>query len=97
MALQETPTIGLVELPLPGLLNEKEESLTYGGSSQYNIRFDALPLLSKKILLANLRAAGFDARLIDLRKGDHQGEYGKVTWRNTEYSKQGNRMKLFSP
>nr|VFK10785.1 MAG: hypothetical protein BECKLPF1236B_GA0070989_10164 [Candidatus Kentron sp. LPFa] len=87
MTSQETPTIGLVELPLRGLLNEKEESLTCEGTFQGEIKFDDLPLPSKKILLANLQAAGFDARLIDLRKGDHREEYGRVTWRNTEYSK----------
>nr|VFK61960.1 MAG: hypothetical protein BECKUNK1418G_GA0071005_102029 [Candidatus Kentron sp. UNK]VFK70075.1 MAG: hypothetical protein BECKUNK1418H_GA0071006_102329 [Candidatus Kentron sp. UNK] len=94
MALQETPTIGLVELPLLGLLNEKEGSLTCEGIFPGN-----LPLLSKKILLANLRVAGFDARLIDLRQRDHQEEYGKVTWRNTEYSKVyfGDRIQDLDP
>nr|VFK10784.1 MAG: hypothetical protein BECKLPF1236B_GA0070989_10163 [Candidatus Kentron sp. LPFa] len=83
MALQKIPTIGLIELPLIGLLDR-------GGTFQSELEinhYNDYPLVSKQILLSNLRAAGFDARLIDLRKGDHQEEYGRVTWRNTEYSK----------
>ncbi len=36
-------------------------------------------LISKQILLSNLQGFGFETQLINLRKGHHQEEYGKVS------------------
>ena len=77
---QKTSTIGLVELPSLGLFNIKGKNML-SNETKNNA------LVSKQILLSNLQAAGFDAQLIDLRQGNHQVEYGKSTWGNTEYSK----------
>ncbi|KHD07479.1 radical SAM protein [Candidatus Thiomargarita nelsonii] len=78
--IQQKSTIGLVELPSLGLFNVKGKNML-SNETKNNA------LVSKQILLSNLQAAGFDAQLIDLRQGNHQEEYGKSIWRNTEYSK----------
>jgi hypothetical protein len=80
MQSQNTPTIGLVELPSLGLFNVK-------GKNTLSDEIKGLTLVSKQILLSNLQAAGFDAQLVDLRQGNCQEEYGRIIWRNTEYSK----------
>lgn len=80
MIQQKTSTIGLVELPTLGLFNVKGKNMLFAETK-------GLPLVSKQILLSNLQAAGFDAQLVNLRQGDYQEEYGKIIWRNTEYSK----------
>jgi len=79
MHSQNTSTIGLVELPSLGLFQVEKNLLSDETKDE--------TLISKQILLSNLQAAGFDAQLINLRQGDYQEEYGKITWRNTEYSK----------
>nr|VFK35327.1 MAG: hypothetical protein BECKMB1821I_GA0114274_11119 [Candidatus Kentron sp. MB]VFK77137.1 MAG: hypothetical protein BECKMB1821H_GA0114242_110211 [Candidatus Kentron sp. MB] len=73
-------TIGLVELPSLGLFDIEGKNTLSDGTR-------GTALVSKQILLSNLRAAGFDARLINLREGDYQEEYGRAIWRNTKYSK----------
>ena len=80
MPSQNTPTIGLVELPSLGLFNVK-------GKNTLSAETKGLSLVSKQILLSNLQAAGFDAQLVDLRQGNYQEEYGRTIWRNTEYRK----------
>ncbi|EDN72069.1 hypothetical protein BGS_0919 [Beggiatoa sp. SS] len=80
MHSQNTPTIGLIELPSLGLFNVK-------GKNTLSDEMKGLTLVSKQILLSNLQAAGFNAQLVDLRQGNCQEEYGKTIWRNTEYSK----------
>jgi len=73
-------TIGLVELPQLGLFNPEGQNLL-----SEDTRGDVL--ISKQVLLASLQAAGFDAQLVDLKNGDYQEEYGKVTWRDAEHTK----------
>nr|VFJ54957.1 MAG: hypothetical protein BECKDK2373C_GA0170839_10465 [Candidatus Kentron sp. DK] len=92
MTLSKAPAIGLVELPSLGLFDIRGNN-TLSDGTQGN------PLISKQILLSNLRAGGFDAHLINLRKGDYQEEYGRVTWRNTQYSKVyfGSRIQNVDP
>ncbi|RKZ82790.1 MAG: radical SAM protein [Candidatus Parabeggiatoa sp. nov. 1] len=80
MLSQNTSTIGLVELPSLGLFDIE-------GKNRLSNETKNNPLVSKQILLSNLQYAGFDARLIDLRQGTYQEEYGKSIWQNTEYSK----------
>jgi hypothetical protein len=80
MMSQNTPTIGLIELPSLGLFNVK-------GKNTLSAETKGLSLVSKQILLSNLQAAGFDAQLVDLRQGNYQEEYGRTIWRNTEYRK----------
>jgi len=74
------PTIGLVELPSVGFINND-------GNNMISDETKGLPLVSKQILMSNLRASGFDVHLIDLRQGTYQEEYGKFLWRNTEQTK----------
>nr|VFK35323.1 MAG: hypothetical protein BECKMB1821I_GA0114274_11117 [Candidatus Kentron sp. MB]VFK77135.1 MAG: hypothetical protein BECKMB1821H_GA0114242_11029 [Candidatus Kentron sp. MB] len=80
----ETPTIGIVELPDLGLVDPKGENWLSGIRNKDR---KGTALISKQVLLANLRAQGFDARLINLRDGDHQGEFGTVTWKGVELVK----------
>jgi radical SAM superfamily enzyme YgiQ (UPF0313 family) len=83
MTLKNTPSIGLVELPSFGLFTaQTQQSPLFS-----NIANKGYPLVSKQILLSNLRASGFNAELINLKQGNYQEEFGKVTWRDTEYSK----------
>nr|VFK69321.1 MAG: hypothetical protein BECKUNK1418G_GA0071005_13601 [Candidatus Kentron sp. UNK]VFK73883.1 MAG: hypothetical protein BECKUNK1418H_GA0071006_13421 [Candidatus Kentron sp. UNK] len=44
-------------------------------------------MISKQVLLSSLQADGFDAHLIDLINGDYQEEYGKVIYKDTEFTK----------
>ncbi len=89
---QKTPTIGVVELPSLGLFDaDKKNFFSYVNKT--------LPLVGKQILIPNLQAAGFDAKLINLKPGDYEEEFGKVTWRGTEYTKvyHGGRIKDIDP
>jgi len=92
MISQKTSTIGVVELPSLGLFDtEKKNHLSYA--------IKTLPLVGKQILLSNLQAAGFDAKLINLKPGDYEEEFGKITWLGTEYSKvyYGSKIKDVDP
>nr|VFJ54968.1 MAG: hypothetical protein BECKDK2373C_GA0170839_10469 [Candidatus Kentron sp. DK] len=84
MKQHKTPTIGIVELPDFGLIDPKGENWLSGIRNKDR---KGTALISKQILLANLRAQGFDARLINLRHGDYQGEFGTVTWKGVELIK----------
>jgi radical SAM superfamily enzyme YgiQ (UPF0313 family) len=92
MISQKTSTIGVVELPSLGLFDAKKKN----HFSHVNKTF---PLVGKQILLSNFQAAGFDAKLINLKPGDYEEEFGKITWRGTEYSKvyYGGRIKDIDP
>ncbi len=79
MRQSKTSTIGLVELPQLGLVDNT------GKNWLVEDRHGAL--ISKQILLSNLQGFGFETQLINLRKGYYKEEYGKVSWRNTELSK----------
>ncbi|RKZ39653.1 MAG: radical SAM protein [Gammaproteobacteria bacterium] len=79
MILQKNSTIGIVELPELGLFDPNGKNLLADRRGT--------ALISKQVLLANLQSAGFDAQLINLRKGEHQEAFGKVTWNDTELTK----------
>lgn len=63
MILQKNSTIGIVELPELGLFDPNGKNLLADRRGT--------ALISKQVLLANLQSAGFDAQLINLRKGEH--------------------------
>ncbi|MGB5714445.1 MAG: radical SAM protein [Waterburya sp.] len=66
----QAPTIGLVEVP---------EVQVRGANDGVGYR-ERLPLISKQILISNLRAGGFDAQLVNLLEGEEEEEYGQVEW-----------------
>lgn len=70
--LTETPSIGLVEVPEVALRDQDEVDW-------HNIS-RGIPMVSKQILISNLRAGGFDAQLVDLKNGSYEEEYGEVIW-----------------
>jgi len=92
MISQKTSTIGVVELPSLGLFDAE-------GKNYFSYVNKTLPLVSMQILLPNLQAAGFDAKLINLKPGYYEEEFGKITWRGTEYSKvyYGSKIKDIDP
>lgn len=67
-----TTSIGLVELPELGLFDA-------WGRNRASVRRRSA-LISKQVLLACLQGDGYDAQLVNLKDGDHEGEYGTVTW-----------------
>jgi len=79
MPSQNPPTIGIVELPELGLFDHNGKNLLADRRGN--------ALLSKQIVLSSLQSAGFDARLINLKKGEHQEAFGKVIWNDTELTK----------
>lgn len=80
MKIQKRSTIGLIELPLSRLIDPE-------GRNWYGLARHEYALVSKPILIPNLRAQGFDVQFIDLRKGDYIGDFGKVKWGDTEFTK----------
>jgi hypothetical protein len=60
MVSNKYPTIGLIEVPATGLYDAEGNNWT----SLYRHR----SLISKQVLIADLQAGGFDARLVNLRK-----------------------------
>lgn len=79
---QKTSSIGLVELPARKLIDSKGRNWTEF------FKCNALP--SKQVLLAHLQGVGFDAQLVDLRKGEYEEEYGSLIWRGMRLSKRYN-------
>ena len=72
-------TIGLVELPQLKLSDPE-------GNDFYSLRkFE--PIISKQILISHLQAGGFQTKFINLRDGDYVENYGHITWRGIELSK----------
>ncbi len=45
------------------------------------------PIISKQVLLSNLQAGGFETKFINLRDGDYEENYGRITWRDIELTK----------
>ena len=45
------------------------------------------PLVSKQILLAQIRAGGFDTELINLKRGDDEMPFGEIVWRDKQLTK----------
>lgn len=74
-----SPTIGLVEVPTLGLYDPQGKNWTP--------MFRRNPLLSKQVLLAHLQAGGFDARLVNLKDGDYQEEFGRTPWKGSTLTK----------
>ena len=79
MHSSDTITIGLVEVPLLGLVDSTGKNWLVEDRNNC--------LISKQILISNLQGAGFETELINLRKGDHQEAYGTVTWRGSVLKK----------
>jgi hypothetical protein len=73
MVSNEYPTIGLIEVPATGLYDAEGNNWT----SLYRHR----SLISKQVLIADLQAGGFDARLVNLRDGDYSQEFGQIFWK----------------
>ncbi|MCL1493347.1 MAG: hypothetical protein M1G31_21670 [Pseudanabaena sp. Salubria-1] len=73
MTEKKQPTIGLIEVPATGLYDADGKNWT----SLYRHR----SLISKQVLIADLQAGGFDARLVNLRDGDYSEEFGQIFWK----------------
>jgi hypothetical protein len=65
--------IGLVELPAIRLVDGEGKNWTAFRRRE--------PLVSKQILLPQLRAGGYEVTLVNLKDGDDELEYGQVQWR----------------
>lgn len=70
---KKQPTIGLIEVPATGLYDAEGKNWT----SLYRHR----SLISKQVLISDLRAGGFDAQLVNLRDGDYSEEFGQIFWK----------------
>lgn len=79
IAQEKNSTIGLVELPQLKLSDPD-------GNDFYSLR-KYEPIVSKQILLSSLEAGGFEAKFINLRDGDYEENYGRITWRGIELTK----------
>lgn len=77
--MQHIPTIGLVELPEMGLFDTQGRNRTSARRGT--------ALISKQVLLASLQGEGYDARLVNMKKGDYEGEYGEALWGKTKLTK----------
>ncbi len=72
--------IGLIELPALRLYDSQ-------GNRWMSHRKDYPPLGSKQVLISGLQEGGFDAHLINLKKGDKTTEFGNVRWKGTDLTK----------
>ncbi|MCX6926107.1 MAG: radical SAM protein [Verrucomicrobia bacterium] len=79
MSKSRTYSIGAVELPELGLFDPD-------GKNRASVR-PGSALISKQVLLADLRASGFDAQLVNLKSGDAAVEFGAVRWGDGDLSK----------
>lgn len=66
--------IGLVELPAIKLCDQHGHNWTAFRQNE--------PLVSKQIVLSQLRALGFDAELVNLKRGNAEHVFGEVSWRD---------------
>lgn len=84
--MEHTVTIGLVELP--------ELDLVTSDSGHRAMVIPGLPLISKQILLSNLQAQGYDARLVNMKTVRERTTYGQVEWGGQTFTKvyQGRRI-----
>jgi len=73
------PTIGLVEVPATGLYDSDGKNWT----SLYRHR----SLISKQVLIPDLQAGGFDAKLVNLRDDYYSEEFGQVSWKGMTLKK----------
>ncbi|HLP87997.1 MAG TPA: radical SAM protein [Nostocaceae cyanobacterium] len=73
------PTIGLVEVPALGLYDPEGHNWT--------ALYRRNTLLSKQVLMADLQAGGFDARLVNLKNGDRRESFGEVIWKGMNLTK----------
>ncbi|MGN7611419.1 radical SAM protein [Magnetococcales bacterium HHB-1] len=72
-------TIGLIELPLPHVIDAE-------GRNWSTPRRDT-PLISKQILMASLNAEGFSPHLLNMKWGEVEHTYGRVLWNDRELIK----------
>lgn len=80
MNISKTPTIGVVEIPDLGLIDQEgKDWLTHNAKGA--------TLVSKQVLLSSLQSAGFHTQLHNLGEGDYQEAYGKVKWGEIEFTK----------
>ncbi|CAC5342920.1 MULTISPECIES: radical SAM protein [Planktothrix] len=73
MVANKYPTIGLIEPPATGLYDAEGKNWT----SLYRHR----SLISKQVLIPDLQAGGFDARLVNLRDDNYSEEFGEIVWK----------------
>ena len=71
--------IGLVELPAIKLCDQHGRNWTAFRHHE--------PLVSKQILLAQLRGLGFDVALVNLKSSNAEHTFGEVSWRNLSLRK----------
>ncbi len=79
MSLSKTDRIGVVELPELGLFDSD-------GRNRASAR-PGSALISKQVLLADLRAGGFDAHLVNLKDGEAAVEFGSARWGGADLTK----------
>ncbi|WP_295447237.1 radical SAM protein [uncultured Thiodictyon sp.] len=79
MYAPSTHSIGVVELPELGLFDAD-------GKNRASVR-PGSALISKQVLLADLRASGFDAQLVNLKDGAAAVEFGTVRWGGADLTK----------
>ncbi len=83
------PTIGLIEVPATGLYDAEGKNWT----SLYRHR----SLISKQVLISDLQAGGFDARLVNLRDGDYSEEFGQNLLERDDPAENLRRGQYFCP
>lgn len=71
--------IGLVELPAIKLCDENGQN--WAACRQHE------PLVSKQILISQLRGDGFDASLVNLKRGISEHIFGEVSWKGLSLKK----------
>ena len=73
------PRVGLIELPAIKLVDREGHNWTALRRNE--------PLVSKQILIPQLRSCGFDARMVNLKEASDEIEYGEVQWRDKTLTK----------
>lgn len=89
---ETSPSIGLIELPWLKMIDPDGKN--------WAVEQRGLTLVSKQILLADLRSRGFDAQLVNLRDGaDDEEVYGYVDWKGMRLTKTlvGTRIATVDP
>lgn len=71
--------IGLIELPAIKLVDKNGRNWTALRRRE--------PLVSKQILIPQVRACGYEPHLVNLKRGDLEYDTGVATWREMELSK----------
>lgn len=81
-------TIGLIELPAIKLVDRHGRNWTALRRRE--------PLVSKQVLIPQLRSCGYEPHLINLKDGDEEYAFGQVSWRGLTLTKVliGRRLEL---